>query len=168
MPTACGARIFTRWKLFFSQVAKNCQVFCQTIGGVFLTFLPKIKDGNSICQTAGDALRYVVCSVFVQGPGILSIACHTVKWGRWAGTKQMEHITNTTQSMRLNQMNKDSTPNHRNCRTYGLPPPHRPMAWANGFGIYRLRTPFTTHQAQPWGRSRLRYWAGSVWNPSIG
>ena len=40
----------------FSQVAKNCQVFCQTVGGVFLTFLPKIKDGNSICQTAGDAL----------------------------------------------------------------------------------------------------------------
>ena len=39
----------------FSQVVKNCQVFCQTIGGVFLTFLPKIKDGNSICQTAGDA-----------------------------------------------------------------------------------------------------------------
>ena len=41
----------------FSQVVKNCQVFCQTVGGVFLTFLPKIKDGNSICQTAGDALR---------------------------------------------------------------------------------------------------------------
>jgi hypothetical protein len=40
----------------FSQVVKNCQVFCQTVGGVFLMFLPKIKDGNSICQTAGDAL----------------------------------------------------------------------------------------------------------------
>ena len=40
----------------FSQVAKNCQVFCQTVGGVFLTFLPKIKDGNSICQTLGDSL----------------------------------------------------------------------------------------------------------------
>ena len=40
----------------FSQVAKNCQVFCQTVGWVFLTFLSKIKDGNSICQTAGDAL----------------------------------------------------------------------------------------------------------------
>ena len=39
----------------FSQVAKNCHVFCQTVGGVFLTLLPKIKDGNSICQTAGDA-----------------------------------------------------------------------------------------------------------------
>ena len=39
----------------FSQVAKNCQVFCQTVGGVFLTFLPKIKDDNSICQTLGDA-----------------------------------------------------------------------------------------------------------------
>jgi hypothetical protein len=32
----------------FSQVSKNCYVFCQTVGGVFLTFLPKIKDGNSI------------------------------------------------------------------------------------------------------------------------
>ena len=42
----------------FSQVAKNCQVFCQTVGGVFLTFLPKIKDGNSIWQTAGDALTW--------------------------------------------------------------------------------------------------------------
>src|SRR6185437_15227297 len=40
----------------FSQVAKNCQVFCQTVGGVFLTFFTKIKDGNSICQTLGDAL----------------------------------------------------------------------------------------------------------------
>src|SRR6185312_12544462 len=40
----------------FSQVAKKYQVFCQTVGGVFLTFLPKIKDDNSICQTAGDAL----------------------------------------------------------------------------------------------------------------
>ena len=37
----------------FSQVAKK--FFCQTVGGVFLTFLPKIKDDNSICQTAGDA-----------------------------------------------------------------------------------------------------------------
>ena len=43
----------------FSQVAKNCQVFCQTVGGVFLTFLPKIKDGNSICQTLGDALKKI-------------------------------------------------------------------------------------------------------------
>ena len=40
----------------FSQITKNWQVFCQTVGGVFLTFLPKIKDGNSICQIAGDAL----------------------------------------------------------------------------------------------------------------
>ena len=40
----------------FSQVVKNCQVFCQTVGGVFLKFLPKIKDDNSICQTLGDAL----------------------------------------------------------------------------------------------------------------
>jgi hypothetical protein len=39
----------------FSQVVKNCQVFCQTIGGVFFNFLPKIKDDNSIWQTAGDA-----------------------------------------------------------------------------------------------------------------
>ena len=35
----------------FSQVAKNYQVFWQTVGGVFLTFFPKIKDDNSICQT---------------------------------------------------------------------------------------------------------------------
>ena len=27
----------------FSQVAKNCQVFCQTVGGVFLTFCQKSK-----------------------------------------------------------------------------------------------------------------------------
>ena len=45
----------------FFQVAKNCQVFYQTVGGVFLTFLPKIKDGTSICQTAGDALRRCFC-----------------------------------------------------------------------------------------------------------
>ena len=41
----------------FSQVVKNCQVFCQIIRGVFLTFLLKIKDVNSICQTTRDALR---------------------------------------------------------------------------------------------------------------
>jgi len=57
MPTARRARIFTRWRLVFLKLPKNCQVFCQTVGGVFLTFLPKIKDGNSICQTAGDALK---------------------------------------------------------------------------------------------------------------
>jgi len=56
MPTARRARIFTRWRLVFPKLPNNCQVFCQTIGGVFLTFLSKIKDGNSICQTAGDAL----------------------------------------------------------------------------------------------------------------
>jgi len=55
MPTARGAYIYAL-EAGFSQVAKNYQVFCQTVGGVFLTFLPKIKDGNSICQTAGDAL----------------------------------------------------------------------------------------------------------------
>jgi hypothetical protein len=27
-------------KACFSQVAKNCQVFCQTVGGVFLAFFP--------------------------------------------------------------------------------------------------------------------------------
>jgi hypothetical protein len=41
----------------FFQVAKNCQVFCQTIGGVFLTFLLKIKNDNSIWQTIGNACR---------------------------------------------------------------------------------------------------------------
>ena len=41
------------------KIAKNCQIFCQTVGGVFLMFLPKIKDDNSICQTAGDALMIV-------------------------------------------------------------------------------------------------------------
>ena len=45
----------------FSQVAKSYQVFYQTVRGVFLTFLPKIKDDNSICQTAGDALRPYRC-----------------------------------------------------------------------------------------------------------
>ena len=55
MPTTRCTRIFTRWRLVFFQVAKNCQVFCQTVRGVFLMFLPKIKNDNSICQTAGDA-----------------------------------------------------------------------------------------------------------------
>jgi hypothetical protein len=32
----------------FSQVVKNYKVFCQIIGGAFLTFFPKIKDDNSI------------------------------------------------------------------------------------------------------------------------
>jgi hypothetical protein len=41
----------------FPQVAKSCRVFCQTVGEVFLTFLPKIKDCNSIWQTAGDCVR---------------------------------------------------------------------------------------------------------------
>jgi len=41
----------------FSQVTKNCHVFCQTVGGVFLMFLPKIKDANSIWQTVEDALK---------------------------------------------------------------------------------------------------------------
>jgi hypothetical protein len=30
--------------------------FCQTVGGVFLMFLPKIKNDNLIWQTVGDAL----------------------------------------------------------------------------------------------------------------
>jgi hypothetical protein len=30
-------------KACFSQVAKNCQVFCQTVGGVFLAFFQKKK-----------------------------------------------------------------------------------------------------------------------------
>src|SRR6185312_12847020 len=55
MSTARRAYIYAL-EAGFSQVTKNCQVFCQTVGGVFLTFLPKIRDGNSICQTAGDAL----------------------------------------------------------------------------------------------------------------
>ena len=61
MSTARRVRIFAlcALKADFSQVAKNYQVFCQIIGGVFLTFLPKIKDNNSICQTDGDALRRV-------------------------------------------------------------------------------------------------------------
>lgn len=41
----------------FPQVYKKYQIFFQIIYGVFLTFLPKIKDGNLIWQTAGDALR---------------------------------------------------------------------------------------------------------------
>ena len=58
MPTAHRACIFIyALEAGFSQVAKNYQVFCQTVGGVFLTFLPKIRDVNSICQTAGDALN---------------------------------------------------------------------------------------------------------------
>ena len=59
MTTACRARIFAHWRLVLFQVAKNCQIFCQTVGGVFLTFLPKIKNGNSICQTLGDALKKI-------------------------------------------------------------------------------------------------------------
>ena len=59
MPTVRRAYIYAL-EAGFSQVAQNCQVFCQTVGGVFLTFLPKIKDDNSICQTAGDALILLV------------------------------------------------------------------------------------------------------------
>jgi len=41
----------------FFQIAKKCQVLCQTIGEVFfLLFLPKLKDANLIWQTVGDAL----------------------------------------------------------------------------------------------------------------
>ena len=57
----------------FSQVAKNCQVFCQTVGGVFLTFLPKIRDGNSICQTAGDALTGHIYSFGLMDSIIVSL-----------------------------------------------------------------------------------------------
>ena len=57
----------------FSQVVKNCQVFCQTVGGVFLTFLPKIKDDNSICQTARDALTH--CASSAQASIILIKEC---------------------------------------------------------------------------------------------
>ena len=40
----------------FSQIAKNCQVLYQTVRGIFLMFLPKIKNDNLIGQTTGDAL----------------------------------------------------------------------------------------------------------------
>jgi hypothetical protein len=49
----------------FSQVAKNCQVIYQSVEGVFLTFLAKIKGDNSIWQTTGDALK----SLFVYTYG---------------------------------------------------------------------------------------------------
>jgi hypothetical protein len=39
MSSALRAHIFTK---LFSQIAKTCQVFCQTVG-VFLTFLPNLK-----------------------------------------------------------------------------------------------------------------------------
>ena len=60
----------------FFQVAKNCQVFCQTVGWVFLTFLPKIKNVNSIWQTAGDALT---CCGLLSG----------VKWPRAKPSQKM-------------------------------------------------------------------------------
>jgi hypothetical protein len=48
MSTASRAYIYAL-EAGFSQVVKNGQVFCQTIGGVFLmVFLPKIKDYNLI------------------------------------------------------------------------------------------------------------------------
>ena len=63
MPTARPRAYIYALEVGFSQVGKNCQVFCQTVGGVFLTFLPKIKNGTSICQTDGDALiRYLLGS----------------------------------------------------------------------------------------------------------
>jgi hypothetical protein len=37
----------------FPQVAKNYQVLCQTVGGGFSAFLPKIKNANPIWQTIG-------------------------------------------------------------------------------------------------------------------
>ena len=67
MPTARPLAYIYALEAGFSQVAKNCQVFCQTIGGVFLMFLPKIRDGNSI-WTAGCSKR---CRVnFLSSDGV--------------------------------------------------------------------------------------------------
>ena len=52
-------------KVDFSQVAKNCQVLCQTVGGVFSTFLPKIKDASLIWQTVGDALTMQITNTMI-------------------------------------------------------------------------------------------------------
>jgi hypothetical protein len=54
--TASRAYIFRRWRLVFLKLQKKCQVFYQTIREVFLTFFSKIKYGNLIWQTTGDAL----------------------------------------------------------------------------------------------------------------
>jgi hypothetical protein len=40
----------------FSQVGKNYQLLCQTVGDVCLGYLSKIKDSNMIWQTIEDAL----------------------------------------------------------------------------------------------------------------
>jgi hypothetical protein len=53
-----GLQVKASWRMEvdFSQVAENCQIFCQGVGVVFLMFLSKIKDDNSIWQSARDAL----------------------------------------------------------------------------------------------------------------
>jgi hypothetical protein len=41
----------------FFQVTKNYKGFCQTVGGVFSLFLPKMKDVKPSWQIVEDALR---------------------------------------------------------------------------------------------------------------
>jgi hypothetical protein len=53
----CVTRVYFLAGGSFFQVSKKFQVFCQTVGEVFLMFLPKIKDDNCICQIVGDALE---------------------------------------------------------------------------------------------------------------
>jgi hypothetical protein len=55
MPSVHRARIFAGWRFVFPKLPKITKSFA-TVGGVFLTFLPTIKDNKSIWQTAGDAL----------------------------------------------------------------------------------------------------------------
>jgi len=54
--TEAGAQICALRTSIY-QVAKFCQVICQTVGGMFLLFFQKTKYTKSIWQTLGDALR---------------------------------------------------------------------------------------------------------------
>jgi len=44
------------WRTSVCQVAKFCQIICQTVGGMFLLFFQKTKYSKLIWQTLRDAL----------------------------------------------------------------------------------------------------------------
>jgi hypothetical protein len=53
-----STRIYLRVGGRFFSSAKKIQVLCQTIGGEFSAFLPKIKNVDRILQTVEDALIF--------------------------------------------------------------------------------------------------------------
>jgi hypothetical protein len=55
MPSKVHVRIFARWNLILFKL-KKCQVLCETVGWIFLIFLPKTKDAHLIWQIIGDVM----------------------------------------------------------------------------------------------------------------